>query len=110
MGITQQFIATALMSDGSTRDITNDPSVSWSSSNNTFATISTNQISGNGVATGISAGTVNMTASGFGVTGSASLEITTASPIELQVTPANSKLAVSLTQRFIATILMSDGS
>ncbi len=110
VGLTQQFIATALMSDGSTRDITNDPSVSWSSSNNTFATISTNQISGNGVATGISAGTVNMTASGFGVTGSASLQITTAVPVGLQVTPAISTIAVNLTQSLIATVQMSDGS
>ncbi|MBF4438407.1 hypothetical protein ERJ77_28745, partial [Vibrio anguillarum] len=110
VSLTQRFIATILMSDGSTHDVTNNPALSWSSSNSTIATISSSQDSGNGLATGVSAGTITITASGLGMTGSASLEITTAVPVGLQVTPASSVLAVKLTQRFIATILMSDGS
>ncbi|MBF4371134.1 hypothetical protein EAY04_24410, partial [Vibrio anguillarum] len=64
----------------------------------------------NGLATGVSAGTITITASGLGMTGSASLEITTAVPVGLQVTPASSMTAVGLTQRFIAKAQMSDGS
>ncbi|EJM7233460.1 Ig-like domain-containing protein [Vibrio cholerae] len=110
VGLTQSFIATAQMSDGSTRNVTNEPSVSWISSNSAVATISSNQSFGNGIATGVSLGTVTITASGFGVTGSASLESTPAIPIGLQVTPASSAVAVGLTQNFIATLQMSDGS
>ncbi|MBF4436730.1 hypothetical protein ERJ77_19970, partial [Vibrio anguillarum] len=66
VGLTENFIATALMSDGSTRDITNDPAVSWQTSNSTIATISSGQGSNNGVTTGASVGSVNITASGFG--------------------------------------------
>ncbi len=43
VGLTENFIATAQMSDGSTRDITNDPAVSWQTSNSAIATISSGQ-------------------------------------------------------------------
>ncbi|TLE09182.1 Ig-like domain-containing protein [Vibrio cholerae] len=110
VGLTQSFTATAQMSDGSTYDVTNNPAVSWSSSDNAMATISSNQGSGNGIATGVSVGWVNITASGFGFTQSASLNVTSAVPVGLQVSPASSAVAVGLTQSFIATAQMSDSS
>ncbi|MBF4438319.1 hypothetical protein ERJ77_28300, partial [Vibrio anguillarum] len=53
VGLTQSFTATAQMSDGSTYDVTSNPAVSWSSSDNAMATISSSQGTGNGLATGV---------------------------------------------------------
>jgi len=72
---TQQFTATGTYSDGSTKDLTE--SVTWTSSNEQFATIDDS-----GLATGIAVGTVDIKAtSSDGPTGIATLEVTSA-PIQ----------------------------
>ncbi|MBF4280273.1 ATP-dependent DNA ligase, partial [Vibrio anguillarum] len=105
--LTQSFTATLLMSDRSTRNVTDNPALSWSSSNNTVATISSSQSSSNGVATGVSTGTVTISASGFGFTRTASLNVKSAFLVGLQVTPTSNAVAVGLTQSFTATAQMS---
>jgi len=67
-GTTLQFAAVGSYSDNTTRDIT--ASVTWSSSNNSFASVSAS-----GLATGVYAGNTLITATSGSVTGSASLTV-----------------------------------
>ena len=64
VGLEQQYTATALLSDGSSLDVTNHAALSWSSSDVAVATISATGTNGKGLATGVSPGTVTITASG----------------------------------------------
>ena len=74
-GATQQFTATGTFSDSSTADLTS--SATWASSNEPVATIDAS-----GLATGVSAGTSNITATQDGVTSnSATLEVTAATTV-----------------------------
>jgi uncharacterized protein YjdB len=68
VGSTQQFIATALSSSGTTSIITSV--ASWTSSNTAVATVSSS-----GLATGVSAGTATITASSNGIQGTATLTV-----------------------------------
>ena len=68
---TQQFTATGTYSDDSTADLTE--SVTWTSSNPDVAIITAS-----GLATGVSKGTVTITAASNGVTDTATLEVTEA--------------------------------
>jgi hypothetical protein len=70
VGATQQFTATGTYSDGSTANLTS--SVSWSSSDASIASIASS-----GLATGTAAGSTTITAALGGVSGSASLAVTT---------------------------------
>ena len=103
---TQQFTATGTYSDGSTKNITT--TVTWASSNTAVATIGVNT----GLATGISAGTSQVTASLGGIT-SSSDNLTVVKSVTLQsiaVSPTNSSVSQSQTQQFTATGTYSDGS
>ena len=103
---TQQFTATGTYSDGSTKDITT--SVSWASSNTAVASIGINT----GLATGISAGTSQVTAS-LGSISSPNDILTIVKGISLQsiaVAPSNPSVSQSQTQQFTATGTYSDGS
>lgn len=68
VGNTQQFIATATYSDGTTSVITS--SATWSSSNNSIATINTS-----GLATGVAAGIVTITATSGSANGRTTLTV-----------------------------------
>jgi len=96
-GNTQQFIATALFSDGTTMDET--ATVTWASSNSAVATVAA------GLATGVSAGTANITASVPGRTSNpAVLTVTSATVLQsIAVTPALPTLAAGGTLQFTAT-------
>lgn len=121
MDSTLQFTATGTYSDGSTQDISS--SVTWSSDTNSVATI--NSI---GLATGVSTGNANITATMSGVT-SNSVVLTVAAPAPsttaatsssaatlssisiMAVSPDNSaNLAVGDIQQYTATGTYSDGS
>ncbi|PMT77833.1 hypothetical protein C1S86_26240, partial [Vibrio parahaemolyticus] len=112
IGLTKAFTATAIFSDKSTMDVTNDPAISWSSSDTDIATIITGQVSGNGVAKGEKPGTVTITAKGAaGSTtfeGSATLTVTNAVVTALQVTPTSETTPVGLTKAFTAIAVLSD--
>lgn|GEM_PF-476838 len=69
IGGTQQFTATGTYSDGSTADLSTE--VAWASSNTSVATID-----GAGMATGVSVGTVTITATLDSLTASAELTVT----------------------------------
>jgi uncharacterized protein YjdB len=74
MGFTQQFTATGTYSDGSTKDITYAPELTWTSDNASVATVSSS-----GLALGVAVGTANIKASMSGVT-SAAVALTVISP------------------------------
>ena len=103
---TQQFTATGTYSDGSSKDITT--TVVWSSSNTTVATVGANT----GMATGVGAGTSQISAN-FGSVVSSSPTLTVIKSVTLQsiaVSPANPSISQSQNQQFTATGTYSDGS
>ncbi len=73
IGVTQQFVATGHYSDGSTKNIT--ATSVWGSSDAAIATVD------QGLATGVSVGTVTVTASQTGVAGSAVITVTAPLPV-----------------------------
>lgn len=103
------FVATGNFSDGSSSDLT--AAVSWSSSNQAIATIS-NQTFNNGIATGVSPGTVTITAlestSGRGAT--ATLTVSSATLVAIAVTPTTPSIIEAATLPMLATGSFSDGS
>jgi hypothetical protein len=106
-GFDLQFSATGTFSDGSTSDLTTQ--VTWSSSDDNLATVS-NAIEVQGLAHGLSAGNVIISAELDGVTGSANLEITAAVLVEIDLDPIGPSVAALLDQQFQATGTYSDGS
>jgi len=103
-GLTQQFIATGNYSDNSTQDLTN--SVSWTSSDNSIATISTT-----GLATSVKAsGPIVIKATQGSVFGTAQLTVTAAVLQSITVSPGTASVAAGLTQQFTATGNYSDNS
>ena len=80
LGLTKQYVATGLFSDGTSQPLTG---VSWSSSNSAVA-----YINPTGVATaGVNSGTTTITASVSGKSGSAALTVTPAVLVSIAITP-----------------------
>jgi hypothetical protein len=108
------LIAIGTFADGSRQDLTS--SVQWSSGSSSVATISNDPgipgyvtgITGQGVATGLAAGTVNITATAGGVSSVASVIVTAATPQFMTVTPADGAVMLGLAQSFTATVTFSD--
>jgi len=101
-GTSLQFTAVGTYSDGSTATLTN---VSWRSSKNNLA----NMIK-NGMLHAKKAGTLTVSASAFGVTGSTSVTVGTGTLTSIDITPANPTVAHGATQQFVALGAFSDGS
>ena len=103
----QQFTATGTYSDGSTHDIMS--SVQWSSSNPSVASISSA-----GLAAGLVAGSVTITAQSGSLQGTATLNVTSsaaaANLTAITVSPAALSLPVNTAQQFTATGSYNDGS
>jgi uncharacterized protein YjdB len=111
IGATQQFKATASYSDGSSKDVTT--SAAWSSANSSIASIQSTGQASPGMATGLAAGAVNITATFSGVSGVTSLTVTsTISPVvtAISVGPAGATVSVGSSAQFIAMATYSDGS
>ena len=103
MGLSSQFTATGLYSDGSKQDISSQ--VTWSSANAAAA-----RISNSGLATTASPGTTMITATMGKMSGSTSLNVTAATLVVIDLTPTNASLANGLTDRFVATGVYTDNS
>ena len=109
VGVTQAFKAVGTFTDNSTADITAD--VTWASAASSVATVN-----GSGVATAVSAGTSNITATCAVVAvcqalnGSATLNVTAAALVSIAVTPENPNVAKGVTQQFTATGTYTDGT
>ncbi|HMT03659.1 MAG TPA: Ig-like domain-containing protein [Burkholderiales bacterium] len=108
LGVKQQFTATGIYSDGSTEDITYD--AVWASSATNVATIG-NAENNSGLATPLTNGSTNITASLDGVTSAIStLTISNATIQSVQISPTNPKIYLGSEQQFTATGIYSDGS
>ncbi|MEN0059951.1 MAG: Ig-like domain-containing protein, partial [Bdellovibrio sp.] len=105
-GLTQQFTATGLYTDGSQAVLTN--SATWSSSNSAVASV--NNAGSKGLATGQGTGSATISASYQGVSGSAAVTVGAVQLLAIAVTPATSSIALGTTQAFIATGTYSDNS
>ncbi|MDO6708644.1 Ig-like domain-containing protein [Photobacterium sp. 1_MG-2023] len=103
-GTTQQFKATALFSDGSLIDITDQ--ANWQSGDNAVATVSVA-----GLVQGVAKGTTVISAHLQGVdSADHSLTVTDAILNALEITPLTSSIANGTTQLFEAIATFSDGS
>ena len=102
--IQQQFKATATYSNGKTKNLTTE--VTWSVSDATIASIDAT-----GLATGVAAGTVTVTATfANGIAGTASLVVTNATLASIALAPKTKQLAVGGVVAFNATGTFSDGT
>lgn len=100
----QQFTAMGAFSDASTKDITK--SVSWTSSDTGKATIQSS-----GLATGVAGGSVTITATSAGKSGTAALTISPPPTLtSVDISPLNPTIAANGTQQFFANGRYSDNS
>jgi hypothetical protein len=107
-GLTRQFNATGIYSDGSTADLTT--LANWTSGTIAVASMNASLASNSGLATGLSAGTSLIRASFAGVEGSTTLTVTAATLTAIEVTPENASAVVNETEQFTATGVYTDGS
>lgn len=106
-GFTKAFSATGVYSDGSTQNLTSV--VTWKSSDTTVAAVS-NAGGSQGLATGIAAGTAEISASSSGVLGKAALSVSGALLLSIAVSPAKVSTPKGTTVQFKATGSFSDGT
>jgi hypothetical protein len=102
-GLTQQFTATGIYSDGTSKPMT---SVTWTSATPANATIG----SITGLATGLVAGTSVMTATSGTLSGTSTLTVTAATLTSITVTPALPSIPKGMTQQLVATGHYSDAT
>jgi uncharacterized protein YjdB len=103
IGAMKQFTAVARLSDSTTEDVS--LSALWSSSAAAVATISNH-----GLASSVANGTITISATVGGVSGSTSLTVTTATLASITVNPSTAHISAHTYIRFTATGHYSDGS
>jgi uncharacterized protein YjdB len=103
IGITQQFTATAIFTDGSSQDLTSG--VTWTSSQPSVASMDNS-----GLATTISAGQTTITATFSGFTDNTTLTVVAAHLVSITVKPSPATIAKGTKQQFTATGSFDDGS
>ena len=102
-GLTQQFTATGLYSDGSKQDLSK--TVTWSSANTQVATIDAA-----GLVSAVTSGSTTVTATTGGVSGSTLITVTPATLVSIGVTPAAPSIALGTTRGFTAIGVYTDNS
>ena len=102
-GATQQFTATGTYSDSSTQNITNQ--VTWASATTTVATINAS-----GLASGVAAGTSNISATQGTVSGSTVLTVQPAAPAPLAITTNSPLPGGTVGVAYSATLARSGGT
>ena len=103
MGLSSQFTATGLYSNGSKQDLSSK--VTWSSANAAAA-----RINSAGVAIAAGPGSTMITAKMGKMSGSTSLNVTAATLVVIDLTPTNPSLASGLRNRLLATGVYTDNS
>jgi len=101
-GTSLKFTATGTYSDGSTATLTN---VSWRSSKNNLA-----NMRGSGILHAKKAGTLTITASASGISGTTTVTIGSGTLVSIDIQPANALVTAGATQQFVANGTFSDGS
>ncbi|MBS1805884.1 MAG: Ig-like domain-containing protein [Acidobacteria bacterium] len=102
-----QLSLTGTYSDGSTQDIT--ASATWSSSDSTLASVDP----GTGIVSGVANSNnnpVTITATYGSISNTATVYVTDAVPVSIQLTPATSSIASGTTQQYSVNVVYSDGS
>jgi hypothetical protein len=107
VGQDRQFQAVAIMSDGTTENITND--ASWISTDLTVAGVSNSRWS-RGRVTAIAAGTTTIRASLDGTVGETALSVSNASIDRIQVTPFIPTVPLGYGLQMRATVIFTDGT
>jgi hypothetical protein len=105
-GPTRQYTATGTYTDGSTQLIT--ASVEWDTADHLIATIS-NSAGSEGLASGLTAGEVNVTATSGLIVGTAHLTVIPPQLVSVQVTPPDPSIPLGTTQQFAATGIYTQG-
>jgi ribosome recycling factor len=103
LGVTAQFTAQGVYTDGSTRDLTS--SVSWSSSPLGVVNVNTA-----GLATGLKVGTATVNATSGSITGARALTVSAALLSAIAVNSNKSTMPLGTTLQMTATGTYSDGS
>lgn len=106
-GLTQQFTATAMYSDGTLTDVTS--SAVWASSNTAVTTIS-NLSGSKGRASAVDFGTTNISATVSGVVGQTDFNVVAATLSSIAVTPNAPSVARGTILNLIATATYTDGT
>src|SRR5262249_29503244 len=106
LGLTEQFTAMGLYSDGSASNLTNQ--VTCASANPAVATIS-NTAGSQGLASTASQGTSTFTATFGSISGTTTLTVTPPVVVSIAVTPNDPSVAKGLTQQLTSTGTFSDG-
>lgn len=111
IGLEQQFIATATLTNGTTLDVTRNTRAQWDSSNPAIASVG-NSGSGKGLALALAEGVTTITVSGIvdnkTFQASAQLAVSNATFTGLAVTPNPASVNVGLSQAFTALATFSD--
>jgi len=102
-GSTLQLTATGTYDDGSSKNVSG--TASWSTSDATIATVNTA-----GLLTGIAQGTATITASSGAISGTTTATIQVAGLQSITLTPSHPSIKSGVTQQFIATAHLADGS
>src|SRR4029079_15276012 len=105
LGLHETFTATGTFSDTTTLDLTKD--VIWASSDTTVAQIS-NADDSHGVATTLTKGTTDITATLLGITGKSTMTVADVALQSLAITPVKPSVPFRFTQAFTATGTFSD--
>jgi hypothetical protein len=106
-GSSQAFAALGTFSNGSSASLTT--SAVWSVSGAPGVASISNAPGTQGVAQGLAAGSVNVTATIGAITGSTPLTVTSGAPQSIDVTPSASAPGLGLTQQFTATATFPGG-
>ena len=102
-----QYTAQAIYSDGTSKDVTG--AATWASSNTAVAQIS-DAFGSKGRATTFAAGSTTISATFAGVKGTASLTVTAATLVSVQVTPFSASVAPGTPVQYRADAIFSDGT
>jgi uncharacterized protein YjdB len=101
------YLATALFADGTTLTITTSAEATWTSSNAAIATVN-NSGAQKGQAATLSQGTVTISVTFRGVTGTATLTVGPVAPIDMVITPTGGTYTVGGMGQYDAVLQMSD--
>ena len=106
-GTTRQLTATGIYSDHSTQDLTKQ--ATWGASDASVVSVS-NADGSDGLATALAVGATSVSAALGTVSGTTNLEVTAATLVAIDVSPADPSLSKGTTRQFAATGTYSDNS
>jgi uncharacterized protein YjdB len=106
-GTTRQLTATGIYSDNSTQDLTKQ--VTWGASDASVVSVS-NADGSDGLATALAVGPATVSAALGTVSGTTNLEVTAATLVAIEVSPADPSLSKGTTRQLTATGTYTDNS